>query len=81
MMGGIESIMGGFGTVGMWMFLLLGTTLLALLVWALVAALQFGGRPVVVTSATFEDVLRERLERGEISAREFEDALQQLKDS
>ncbi|MGB3681315.1 MAG: hypothetical protein WA990_02395 [Rubrobacteraceae bacterium] len=38
-------------------------------------------RPVAVVVSVFEDLLRERLARGEISGREFEYALRQLRDS
>ena len=81
MMGGMGSIMSGFGMAGIWILLLLGTVLLALLLWTMAGAFRREERPVAVVGATFEDVLRGRLERGEISAREFEDALRQLRDS
>lgn len=80
-MSGIGNIVGGFSTMGMWILLLSWPVLLAFLVWAPVKELRREGRPVVVMSATVVDVLRERLERGEISSSEFEDALCMLRDS
>ncbi len=81
MTGGMGSAMSGFGMVNMWTPLLLGIAFLALLVWAFAEALRREERPVIVRNTTFEDVLRGRLDRGEISAREFEEALRQLRDS
>ena len=81
MMGGIGSMMGGFGMAGIWVPLLLATVLLVLLVWTTSGEFRREERPAVVVSATFEDVLRGRLERGEVSAHEFEHALRQLRDS
>lgn len=81
MMGAIGSVTSGLGTAGMWAPLLFGAALLALLARTLVGALRREERPVPVRTITAEDVLRERLARGEISEHEFEDALRVLRDS
>ncbi len=75
MMDGMGSMVSLFGLAGMW------AVLLALLAWALDRMVRPEERTVVVRAATAEDVLRERLACGEISAREFEDALRSLRDS
>lgn len=72
MMGGMMS---GLSMVGMWISLLLGTVLLALLAWALAGVLRREARPVAVRNVRAEHAPRERLARGEISAREFEDKM------
>lgn len=74
-------MMSGPGMVGMWIPLVLGIALLALLAWALAGMLRRGARPVRVRSVRAEHALRERLARGEISAREFEDELRRSRSS
>ncbi len=81
MMGGIDSMMSGSGMAGMWILWFLGIALLALLAWMLTGMSRREEQPVLARVSTVEDVLRGRLARGEISAREFEYALQQLRDS
>ena len=82
MMDGMGSIVIGFGKVEMWIFLVSGAVLLAFLVWALAGTLgRPRQQPAIVPGTTFEEELHGRLERGEISARDFEDALRQLRDS
>ncbi len=65
---------------GMWLALLLGVVLLALMAWTTVGA-SSRSQPVTAKVRTAEEVLRGRLERGEISTREFEHAMRQLRDS
>ncbi len=59
----------------------LGIALLALLAWVLTGMSRREEQPVLARVSTVEDVLRGRLAHGEISAREFEYVLQQLRDS
>lgn len=63
-----EGMMGGAGMAGMWIPFLSG---MAFLTWVLAGVLRRKERPVAARAATAEDVLRERLVRGEISPREF----------
>ena len=77
-----QEIMGGgggvtmsiFGGAGMLVPLLLWAVLLAFLAWAMVGILRREALGVVERSAMAEDVLRERVARIQISAREFEEA-------
>ena len=82
MMDGIGNMMSGPGMAGMWSPLFLWVVSLALVAW--VVAKKTSRReeqPVVARVSSIEGVLRERLARGDISVREFEDALRQLRDS
>jgi uncharacterized membrane protein len=63
-----------FGGAGMLVPLLLWAVLLAFLAWAMVGILRREALVVVERSAMAEDVLRERVARIQISAREFEEA-------
>lgn len=58
-----------------------GAATLALLAWFASTTTQRGELSVPARTTTVEDALRKRLEQGEISLREFEDALGMLKDS
>jgi uncharacterized membrane protein len=65
----------GLAMVGMWIPLLLGIMLMALLAWTPARMLRREARPVAVRHVRTEHTLRERLARGKISAREFEDRM------
>lgn len=78
MVGGLGTMMSGFGVAGIWILWFLGIVLLA---WMIAGMSRREEQPVLSRISTVEDVLHERLARGEISTREFEEALQQLRDS
>lgn len=81
MLSGIEGEVASLGMAGVWVPLLLLAGLLLLLARTPVGESRREERPVAVRTTTIEDVLRGRLARGEISPREFEDALRVLRDS
>ncbi len=79
---GMGNTINGFGMAGMWASVILWAAVLALLLaWALAGTRRREEQPIPVRIITTEDVLRERLARGEISAREFESELLVLRDS
>lgn len=73
------SMTDGLGSV--WMFLppFLWAVLFGVLIWMLATALKRRPEPVKVVGRDPEETLRELLARGEISAREYEEALASLR--
>lgn len=78
-MNGFEGMMSGFGAAGMLAPLLLWGGLLALLAWTLAGMFRREREPVRARTVSEEEFLRARFVRGEISARQLNAALNDLR--
>ena len=81
MMDEMGRMMSGSGMAAVWILWVLGIALLAHLASMLTGMSRRAEQPVLARVSTVEDVLRGQLERGEISVREFECMMRQLRDS
>lgn len=81
-MHGMDEIMGGwsvFGMIGSLFSLFFMVALVGLILF--VALRVFSGRQGFGGTTSAEDILRERFARGEVSAEEYEQSMQVLRDS